>query len=42
MNTTVTATHLLWAGRWFEVKKSRDGWIFKNGYDAAEWLLWRG
>ena len=40
MNTTVTATHWLWCGRWLEVKKHGDGWVFKNGRDAATWLMW--
>jgi len=37
---TTTCTHLLWVGRWIEVVKHGDAWIFKNGRDASDWLLW--
>ena len=38
-NATTNTTHLLWVGRWIEVRRSRDGWVFKTGRDAADWLL---
>ena len=43
--TTASTTHLLWVGRWIEVSRVHhpgdDGWAwrFKNGRDAADWLL---
>lgn len=38
-NTAVAVTHLLWAGRWVEAVKTVAGWRFKNGRDAADWLV---
>jgi len=45
-NTTVSVTHLLWCDRWIEVCRAWDErlqeacWRFKDGRDAADWLLW--
>ena len=44
-NTTASVTHLLWVGRWIEVTRvwhehaQEWAWRFKNGRDAADWLL---
>ena len=38
----MTVTHLLYLpkyGFWLEVEKTKDGWCFRNGRDAALWLL---
>lgn len=37
--SSVSMTHLLWIGRWVEVRKTSNGFVFKSGRDAADWLL---
>jgi hypothetical protein len=41
-NAVVSATHLLWVGRWIEAVHcsvmGEPGWRFKNGTDAVLWL----
>lgn len=39
VNATTNTTHLLWVGRWVEVRETATGWLFKTGRDAADWLL---
>lgn len=45
LNTATNTTHLLWVGRWIEVRSvpyfcGGSAWEFKSGRDAADWLLW--
>lgn len=45
MNATTNTTHLMWVGRWIEVRVAEpldreDSYslVFKSGRDAADWL----
>lgn len=42
--STNAPSHFLWCGRWIGATRvwvmNEWGWRFRNGRDAADWLLW--